>query len=100
MNDLIRSYTDRCRGMSINWYGLKTEEAKEIMERGEESTPALLETLRGDGGMFIIALLEAMYPEANPYDPEPITDHMVGYNVPDACRAWIEWGIKNGYIEA
>jgi hypothetical protein len=71
---------------------------QEIIDKGEEIVPDILEYLREeDGGMSIMLLLMDITKES-PYEPEKIGG-FDAYNVKSAKELWIEWGIKKGLMK-
>lgn len=69
----------------------------QIIEKGNDIVPDILNYLRdNDGGMNIILLLMDIL-KFSPYQPESM-DGMAAYSVLDTATAWINWGIENNLI--
>ena len=71
-----------------------------IIEQGQNIIPDILRYLRDveHAGMSIILLLEDIT-HLSPYNPKQISEtEFVSYDVMEAKKAWIEWGIQENLI--
>ena len=78
----------------------------QIIEKGHDIVPDILNYLRdNDGGMNIILLLTDIL-KISPYKPEQVKSKngestgFVGFDVGEAAQAWINWGIENNLISS
>lgn len=98
---LVWQYLDQTCMMSVTLYALKLPVAQALLLKKEKAAPILLEVLRAeDGGMAVITLLQEMFPDADPYTPDKLSEGFVAYKVDSAMSAWINWGISANIIPA
>jgi len=78
---------------------------KQIIDNGNNIIPDILKYLRdNDGGMNVMLLLWDIL-KFSPYQPEEIKNdkgeiikEFVGFKVPEARQAWLDWGVKENLI--
>lgn len=95
---LIDEYLDSARLSSVSYSEISTPCANELIDRKAESAGQIVRRLE-EGGMFCIALLEAMFPGVKPYTPESVSPGIVEYRVGEAVNCWTAWAYSNGIVK-
>lgn len=103
--ELIKQHADGTKFCSFQHH-MRTSSPtyEQIIAKGKDIVPDILKYLQeNNGGMSIMLLLWDIL-EISPYQPERIKNDkgeyvgMVGFNVLEARKAWIEWGKKENLI--
>lgn len=69
-----------------------------IIAKGKDILPDILKYLKDNNGGMSVMLLLWDITKISPYEPKRVDTSFGAFNVKEARKSWIEWGVKEKLI--